>query len=49
MTLHDYARIEGVSYRTALRRFQAGEIPGAYRDEASGRVVIEIREQGGTT
>lgn len=39
MKLSDYARIKGVTYRTAWNRFHAGKIEGAYMDETNHVVI----------
>ncbi|ANZ35286.1 hypothetical protein BBK82_03525 [Lentzea guizhouensis] len=41
MKLREWAEQQGVSWRTAHRRFHRGEIPGAFQT-SSGRIYVEV-------
>lgn len=43
MKLSEYATKHGIQYRAAWNRFNAGKIPGAYKDEL-GRIIIPDTE-----
>lgn len=43
MKLSEYAAKHGIQYRAAWNRFNAGKIPGAYKDEL-GRIIIPDTE-----